>query len=147
LFDLGHRRRDLHLQLPGVRAIVIVKITANFGGDGESWRHRQTDPRHLMEICALASQQGFLLTLSVSVAIPKVVNVTRRARSLSRGGIARFESDRFSPALKWFSKITFPFCGHNFAAAATAEMTKRQTKFGRPDVNDAERNRVLFVSA
>jgi hypothetical protein len=31
--------------------------------------------------------------------------------------------------LKSFSKISFPFCGHNLTAAATAEMTKRQTKF------------------
>jgi len=31
------------------------------------------------------------------------------------------------------------FSGHNLAAAAVAGMTKRQTKFGRRDVNDAGR--------
>jgi hypothetical protein len=82
-----------------------------------------------MEVRAFAPQQRFLRAPSISVAIPEVINVTRRTRSLSRGGFARSGSDRFPPSLKSFSKISFPFCGHNLTAAATAEMTKRQTKF------------------
>jgi hypothetical protein len=114
---------------------VIVKITANLSGDGESWWHRQTNARHFVEICAFATQQRFLRALSISVAIPEIVNVTRRARYLGCSGFARSGADRFPRALKSFFKISFPFCGHKLAAAATAEMTKRQTKFGRHDVN------------
>ena len=96
-----------------IRAIVIVKITANLSGNGESRRHWQTDPRHLMEVRAFAAQQSFHRASSVRVAIPEVINVTRRARSLPSGGFARSESDRFPRALKSFSKIRFSFCGHN----------------------------------
>jgi hypothetical protein len=92
---------------------VIVKITANLSGNGESWRHGQPDPRHLMEVRAFAAQQRFHRASSVSVAIPEVVNVTRRARSLPSGGFARFESDRLPRALKSFPKIRFSFRGHN----------------------------------
>src|SRR6266480_1491478 len=74
-----------------------------------------------------------------SVAIAEVVNVTRRARSLGDNGFARSESHRLPRALKSFSKNRFLFSGHNLAAAAVAGMTKRQTKFGRRDVNDAGR--------
>jgi hypothetical protein len=88
-----------------------------------------------VEICAFAPQQWFLRALSISVAIAEVINVTPRARFLSPGDFPRFESDRLPPALKSLSKISFPFCGHNSAAAATAQMTKRETKFGRHDVN------------
>jgi hypothetical protein len=112
---------------------VCVEISADFGVYGESGRHRQPDSRHLMEVCAFAAEQRFLRASSVSVSIPEIINVARRARSLPRGGFARLESDRSSRALK--STISFSFCGHNLAAAATAGMTKRQTKFGRGDVN------------
>jgi hypothetical protein len=112
-FDLGHRGRDLRLKLRRIRAIVLVKITANLSGKGESRRHWQTDPRHFMEVCAFAAQQRLHRASSVSVTIPEVINVTRRARSLPRGGFARSESDWFPRALKSFSKIRFSFCGHN----------------------------------
>src|SRR6266446_5007181 len=125
---------------------MIVKITANFRGDGESRRHRQTNSRHFVEICAFAAEQTFHPACSVGVPIPKVVNVTRRACSLSSGRFARSESHRFPRALKSFSKIRFSFCGHNLAAAAVAGMTKRQTKFGRRDVNDLQRKPSPFVS-
>lgn len=118
---------------------MCVEISADFGVDCESRWHRQPDPRHLMEVRAFAAQQRFLRAFSISMTIPEVINVTRRTRSLSRGDFARAESDRFPRALK--STISFPFCGHNLAAAATAEMTKRQTKFGRRDVNAAENQR------
>ena len=89
-FDFRHSRRDLRLQLRRVRAIVIVKMTANLRGDGESRRHRQPDPSHLVEVCAFAAQQRFLLACSVGMAIPEVINVTRRARSLPSRGFPRF---------------------------------------------------------
>jgi hypothetical protein len=89
-----------------------------------------------MEVRAFAAQQRFLRAFSISMTIPEIINVTRRTRSLSRGGFPRLRSYRFPRALK--SMISFPFCGHNLAAAATAEMTKRQTKFGRRDVNGVE---------
>src|SRR5207253_4417901 len=94
-----------------------------------------------MEVCALAAQQGFHGACTIGVTIAEIVNVTRRARSLPGGGFPRAESRRFPRALKSFAKIRFLFCGHNLAAAAVAGMTKRQTKFGRRDVNDAGDNR------
>src|SRR5262249_25448972 len=39
-----------------------------------------------------------------------------------------------------------PFFGHNLAAAATAKMTKRQTKFGRRDVNGQGQMWIVFSS-
>ena len=79
---------------------MIVKITANLSGNGESGRHRQTDPRHLVEVRAFAAQQRFLRAPSISVAIAEIINIMRRARSLSHGDFAGVESDRFPRALK-----------------------------------------------
>src|SRR5262249_11638434 len=112
-FDLGHCRRDLGLQLRRIRAIVIVKITANLSGDGESRRHRQTDPRHLMEVCTFAAQQSLHCAPSVSVTVPEVINVTRRARSFSSGGFPRSESDRLPNTFESLSKTRLSFCSHN----------------------------------
>ena len=92
---------------------MCVEISADFGVYGESGRHRQPDSRHLMEVCAFAAEQRFLRASSVSVTVPEIINITRRARSLRRGGFARFESERSSRALKAFSKISFSFCSHN----------------------------------
>jgi hypothetical protein len=114
---------------------VIVKITADLSGNGESWRHWQPDPRHLMEVCAFAAQQWLHPASAVSVAIAEIVDVSGRTRFFGTRGFARSKSRRFPCALKSFSKIRFSFCGHNLAAAATAEMTKRQTKFACHDVN------------
>jgi hypothetical protein len=97
-----------------------------------------------MEVRAFAAEQRFLRAFSIGVAIPEVVNVTGRARSLPVGGFPRSGSHRF-PRSK-FSAIRFSLCSHNLAAAATAEMTKRQTKFGRRDVNDAERKPKRFLA-
>jgi hypothetical protein len=65
-----------------------------------------------MEVCAFAAQQSFHGASSVRVAIPEVINVTLRARSLPSGGFPRSESDWFPCALKSFPKIRFSFCGH-----------------------------------
>jgi CxxC motif-containing protein (DUF1111 family) len=89
-----------------------------------------------MEVRAFAAEQRFLRAFSIGVAIPEVVNVTRRARSLPVGGFPRSGSHRFPR--KKFSAIGFSFCSHDLAVAEAAKMTKRQTKFGRRDVNDAE---------
>ena len=94
-------------------ACVQILQPARFGRNGETRRHRQTNSRHLMQICAFAAEQRFLRASSVSMTVPEIINITRRARSLRRGGFARFESDRSSRALKAFSKISFSFCGHN----------------------------------
>jgi hypothetical protein len=63
-----------------------------------------------MEVRAFAAQQGFHRASSVRVAIPEVINVTRRARFLRfpRSGLSQFPR-----ALKSFSKIRFSFFGHN----------------------------------
>src|SRR5206468_7529676 len=97
---------------------MIVEITAQFGVDRESRRHGQTNSRHFMEVRAFATQQSFHGACSIGVAIAEVVNVTRHARSLFRGGFPRSESHRFPRRLRSFSKIRFSFCGHNLAAAA-----------------------------
>ena len=55
-FDLGCSRRDLGLQLPRIRTIVVVKITANLSGNREPRRHGKPNPRHLMEVRAFAAQ-------------------------------------------------------------------------------------------
>jgi hypothetical protein len=100
-----------------------------------------------VEICAFAAEQRFHRACSISVAIAKIINVTRRARSFASPSFARLELQPFLSALKSFSKIRFSF-SHKFAAAATAGMTKRQTKFRRRDVNDAEQKQtdVRFAS-
>jgi len=59
LFNLGQRICYLSFQLERVAAFVIVKMTANFGGDCESRWHRQTDARHLVEICPFATEERF----------------------------------------------------------------------------------------
>src|SRR6185437_8264815 len=37
--------------------IVGVEISADFGGDGEAWRHRQAEARHLGEVGAFAAEE------------------------------------------------------------------------------------------
>jgi hypothetical protein len=98
---------------------VIVKITANLRVDGESRRHRQLDPRHLVKVCAFASKQSFHFACSVSVAVPEVINVTRRARSFGSRGFARFRSQRLPGALKWFSKVRFSFRSHKISSGGS----------------------------
>jgi hypothetical protein len=65
-----------------------------------------------MEVCAFSAQQRFLRALSVSVAIPEVINVTLRARFLRNTRFARSESRWLSLASKSVSKIKFSSFGH-----------------------------------
>ena len=58
-------------------AVVLVKICADLGRDGEAGRDRQTDPRHLMEICALATEERLHLASAVRVTIPEIIDVAR----------------------------------------------------------------------
>src|SRR5438034_8605982 len=80
------------------------------------------------------------------MAIAEVIDVARHPTSFASGDVARFGSSGFPHALMSFSRTGFSFCGHNLAAAAAAGMTKRQTKFGRRDVNDLQRKPSPFVS-
>ena len=114
---------------------MIVKITANFRRDREARRNWQTDASHFVEICAFAAQQWFHGPRSISVAIPEVIHVARRAFSLPISGFARFRPQRLPRALKSSSTISFRFVAITLAVAAPAGMTKRKTKFQRHDVN------------
>ena len=118
-FDFGHCRGDFCFQLRRVRAVVIVKITAHLGRERESWRHRQTYARHLVEVRAFATQQRFHGPGSISVAIAEVVNVTRRACFLSAGSFTRLKSRWLPRALESFSKIRFSFRGHKFRSGGS----------------------------
>ncbi len=59
LFNLGQRICDLCCQLGRIAAFVIVKITANLCGECKSRWHRQTDARHLVEVCPFSAEERF----------------------------------------------------------------------------------------
>src|SRR5437762_267744 len=48
---------NLSFQLGRIAAFVTVKVTANLGCQCEPWRHRQTNARHLVEVCSLAAKE------------------------------------------------------------------------------------------
>src|SRR6266705_5404632 len=88
-----------------------------------------------MEVGAFAAQESFHRACPVCMAVAEVIDVTLHPGSFASGGFAGFGSSGFPHGLKSFSRAGFSFCGHNLAAAATAGMMERQTKFRRYDVN------------
>jgi hypothetical protein len=97
---------------------VIVKITANLCGNGESRRHWQADPRHFMKICAFATQQSFHRSSSICMAIAEIIDVMRSALSLSSGGFVRFTSRWLPHAFDSLSNVRFSFSGHKFSTGS-----------------------------
>ncbi len=59
----------------GIGSLVGVIIGADFGGDGESGRHRQADAAHLGQVRAFAAEQRFHAAVAVGFLITKQINV------------------------------------------------------------------------
>jgi hypothetical protein len=55
--DFLERGLDLRLEALRIGFAVLVKMGAEFGGDGEAGRHRQAEMRHLGETRALAAEK------------------------------------------------------------------------------------------
>jgi len=81
--DVGEAGLHLGLELLGVGALVGVVVGADFGGDSESGRHGQADAGHLVEVGALAAEQGLHGAVAVGLAGAEEVDVLR---GLARGG-------------------------------------------------------------
>ena len=69
LLHVGHAGFHLGLEVGRVGALVGVVVGADFGGDGESGRHRETDAGHFGEVGAFAAEQGLHGAVAVSLAV------------------------------------------------------------------------------
>ena len=65
------------LKLLRIGPLVLVVIGADFGGDRESRRHRQTDAAHLREVRAFAAEQRLHGAVAVGLAVSEEINVFR----------------------------------------------------------------------
>src|ERR1019366_5787125 len=72
--DLGQRGVELPRQLVGISFVIVVERGTDFGGDGESRRHRQADRGHFREVRPLAAQQILHFGTAVVVAGAEAVN-------------------------------------------------------------------------
>jgi hypothetical protein len=61
-----------------VGTIVLVEFGANFSGDGESGRDRQTNAGHFGQISSFATQQIFHIGSAVCLSATKEVHVFQR---------------------------------------------------------------------
>ena len=55
----------------------LVELGAGLGGDGETWRHRQADARHIGQVGTLAAQQRTHAALPLGLAVTKEIDVLR----------------------------------------------------------------------
>src|SRR5207253_3611507 len=118
-------------------AFVTVKVTANLGCQCEPWRHRQTNSRHLVEVCSLAAKERLHAARSVGVPVAEVVNVTRYFRFSSGDprALLRCRSCPYAP--NSFSTVGFSFCSHDLGMQPSIGRRTRQSSFGRHGVNAA----------
>ncbi len=61
LLDMMEAQRDLRAQFVGEAFALLVIARAHRGADGESGGHGQADPRHAVEVRALAAEQVLVL--------------------------------------------------------------------------------------
>ena len=68
-----------HLGLEGRRVALLVRVvvSADFGRDRESRRHRQTDPCHLREVRAFAPEERLHAPVAIGFPVAEEVNVPR----------------------------------------------------------------------
>jgi hypothetical protein len=83
LLGLAQRGFGFGFEFLGIRLVVGVVEIANFGGDGEPGRHRQTDQAHFGEIGPLAAEQLFHLAAAVRRFAAEEVDVFGHGDSLS----------------------------------------------------------------
>ena len=69
LLDVGDAGLDFGLKIFRISLLVRVVVSADLGGDGETWRHRQADAAHLGKVRALAAEQGFHGSVAVGFPI------------------------------------------------------------------------------
>jgi hypothetical protein len=74
LLDLDQRLLDLVLQFGRIGLLVVVKVGADLGGDGEAGWHRQAEARHLGQVGTLATQQVAHVGAAFGLAIPETVD-------------------------------------------------------------------------
>ena len=109
LLNLCEGRRDLRLQFTRVSAVVIVKVAAHLCRDCESRRDRQAYARHLVEVCAFATQQRLHAACAVSMPITERVDVVSGFPFAFAMCRARSPSGCCSPALKLLLSAGFLF--------------------------------------
>ena len=78
--DLRERGGNLPAQAFRVGLVVLVVISADLGGDGEAWRHRQAEIRHLGKACALAAEEVAHIGAAFRFPVAEAVHPLRFAR-------------------------------------------------------------------
>ena len=82
--DVGERSFDLPLQILRIGFVVLVKIRAHLGADGEAGWHRQAETRHLGEAGALAAKQIAHVGAALRLAAAEGVDPFALGRRLRR---------------------------------------------------------------
>ena len=77
LFHVGDARFHLRLQFLRISFFVCVKKSADFGGDGKTGRHGQTDAGHFGEVRALAAEQRLHAPVAVGFFVAPSINIFR----------------------------------------------------------------------
>ncbi len=95
LFHLGQGLGHFRIQAGRVGVIVVVVVGADFGGDGESRRHRHADVAHFSEVGALAAQQILHVGAPIGAAGSKTVYPLRHAGS----PLVRWRMSRGHPSM------------------------------------------------
>ena len=71
-----------------------VKVSADFGRNRETRWDRQTDPCHLGQVRAFATEQGLHLSVPVGLTLAEVINKLRRFGFRSRLSFSRMNGGR-----------------------------------------------------
>ena len=82
----GERGIDLRFEPGGIVAVVVVIGRADFGGDGKTGRHRQTEIAHLGEVGALAPEQELLLLRAFFEAVDELGHGSGPQRPIQQSG-------------------------------------------------------------
>ena len=74
LFDFRQVLIDLLFEARRIVAVVLVELGADFRGDGETGRNRQTDAGHFRQVGALATQKLLHVGIAVGAAGAELVD-------------------------------------------------------------------------
>jgi hypothetical protein len=72
--DAAERGFDLGGKIQRIVFPVVIKICANFGGNGEAWWNRQSKSRHFGKIGPFPAEEVFQTTSAFGLALTESVN-------------------------------------------------------------------------
>ena len=74
-FHVGDACFHLRTQNFRISFLVIVVVSADFGGDGETCRNRKTDDGHFGKVCTFTSEEFFHFAVSIGFTCAPSINI------------------------------------------------------------------------